>query len=241
MKTRADLLATRALQIWKPISTSFVKKMRSKNLSIINDPAEYFTGSKPTEFRIDEETVPVKQWVDLYVQVVAYLYHKAPDRIDCFARSENSRGIDGYFCTKPRDKFKQIAENVYLFSHTSTWDKLRILKILCGIYGVDDITVTINDEPTLNLEQQFKKYLSDISADQVNVKCIEDLHAVEVILQDADYLDGSIFEVASQDKIQSIRDYLANNADFIEKNQAESNKYTDALNQYTAFLAVLDV
>ncbi len=240
MEKRADLLAERALRIWKPIATTFENKMQSRNLSVVNDPAEYFTGSKPLEFSIEGETFPVKQWVELYAQAAAYLYRKDPERIDTFAKSKNTKGIDGYFCTKPKEKYKQIAENVYLFSHTSTWDKLRILKILLDVYGIDDILVTINDEPALNLEQQFEKYLQNTVVDKTADNYIAALHTLGSMLQDADCLDGSIFEIASSDKLQTIRDFLAGDADFIAKNQAAHNKYSAAFNQYTDFVAKMD-
>lgn len=240
MEKRSDLLADRALRIWKPISTTFEKRINSRNLSIAHDPAEYFTGSKPLEFTIEEETFPVKQWVELYVQATSYLYQKDPERIDTFAKSKNTKGIDGYFRTTPHKDFKPIADKVYLFAHTSTWDKLRILNTLLGIYGIDDILVTINDEPAVSHEQKFEKYLQDTLADKTSVNYIAALHTLENMLQESDCLDGSIFEVASREKIQKVRDFLAGDADFIEKNKTAHNKYSAAFNQYAEFIEGLE-
>ena len=240
MSKRAEMLAERAIHIWKPIETSFEKKMQSRNLSITSDPPEYFTGTKPIEFTIENETFPVKQWVDLYVQVVAYLYKKDSNRIDSFAKSRNTRGIDGYFCTRPKEKYKQVAENVYLFSHTSTSDKLRVMKILLGVYGIEDVFVTIDDSSMIDIEQKFKKFLDDTVAEKTKNGYLAALHSLESILQDAECLDGSIFEITTNDRIKSVSDFLSSNADFIDKNQQAHCRYSAAFSQYASFIAKME-
>ena len=240
MEERANLLADRALQIWKQIETSFVKKINSQNLSIVDTPAEYFTGTKPLEFTIEDETYPVKQWIDLYVQAVAYLYKKDPEKIDIYAKSKNAKGIDGYFRTTPDSKFKQVADNIYLFSHTSTWDKLRILKILIGIYGIEDIQVSISGEATIDFSAKFEAFLNEsISSDTVK-GYMQALKTLERMMQESNVITDSIFEYTTWEQIKPLKEYLESDLIFIQKNTSAHNKYSAVFNKYAEFISALN-
>ncbi len=240
MMQRADMLSERALHIWKPISTEFEKKINSKNLSIVNDPAEYFTGTKPLEFSIEEETYPVKQWVDLYAQAVAYLYHKEPAKIEACAKSNNSKGLDGYFKTTPSKKFKQIADGIYLFSHTSTWDKVRILKKLIENYGISDILVTISGETKIDYEKDFVDYLKKYVSGYTASGYLSALRTLEQFLKDADCITDSIFECNTESSLLPIQDFMTTDSDFLQKNMIAHNKYTAAFNKYADFIRHID-
>ena len=192
------------------------------------------------EFTIEDETYPVKQWIDLYVQVVAYLYKKDPEKIDIYAKSKNAKGIDGYFRTTPNSKFKQVAENIYLFSHTSTWDKLRILKILIGIYGIEDIQVSISGEATIDFSAKFEAFLNEsISSDTVK-GYMQALKTLERMMQESNVITDSIFEYTTWEQIKPLKEYLESDLIFIQKNTSAHNKYSAVFNKYAEFISALN-
>jgi len=98
------------------------------------------------------------------------------------------------------------------------------------------ISASSSYAPDLSLEQKFKRYLHNSVKGRTAVGYIAALHGLENILQDADCLDGSIFEIDSIAKLQPIRDFLSCDIGFIEKNQIAHNKYSAAFNQYFDFI-----
>lgn len=160
---RADILAKRALNIWKyPESTYYPITKEFDTYSLADDP-DSFTGMKIARYSLQSLEIPVKSWLEMQKSVVMQLYSEDPSIINQIAFGHKT-GLK--ITDNPSDFVEAIplSPDLYFEGNTSTSAKMVFLRKLLDLYKISysDLVFYIRDSESdkerenSNLEKLYK-------------------------------------------------------------------------------------
>jgi hypothetical protein len=93
------------------------------------------TGRKITSFLFQDTIYAVSDWAKMMWEMAQLLYAINPSLLYKEARSKKNV----WFQTSPAKHYQELATGLYFCpSHSSTWNKMAILKNLFKIYQIDE-------------------------------------------------------------------------------------------------------
>lgn len=122
IKNRRDILNKKALELWSYPQTNFTPPVKEREVYTLDDDF-IFTGYSISSYSFLDTLYPVTAWVEMFIDVVRKIYELYPAKIH--AMTERSEFIE--FSKTPDEKTVRIANNVYLYTASSTMFKIRSL------------------------------------------------------------------------------------------------------------------
>ena len=165
IKTRAELLAKRALMVWSFPQTSYNPPKRLESQIGLYEDYD-FKGTKPQSFTFLDKDYPVKSWRELYQNTVKLLHSLDPVRLESlFDEPEHKR----YLAASPSvHKYNwKMTDGIYLNINLSAHSIISILKSLFDKYDLDesDFSITLYEES--EEEKAEKKSVQDVSLEEL--------------------------------------------------------------------------
>lgn len=135
LETRKKELSDKALKIWAYPATNFVPAKKEDDLISLSEENGAATGRKITYFLFQDTKYEVGDWAKMMWEMAQLLYIIDPPLLYKEARSK--RNV--WFQTSPAKHYQELAPGLYFCpSHSSTWNKMAILKNLFKIYQIDE-------------------------------------------------------------------------------------------------------
>ncbi len=145
---RSAYLTQRAMRIWMFPTTDFEPAQKQLDSYTLEDEAE-LTGRQIARFYFKNAEQPVTSWVEMYLKVIQTLYAEDKTIITKLAVSSDN-DIAYHFTADPKAfvKSAEIADGIYVWTNTSTQNKLSVLSRLFTLYGEDpaDLVFYLRDE-----------------------------------------------------------------------------------------------
>lgn len=137
LEKRNNDLMNLALDIWPDIESTYKIEKIDDNEVGLGDDID-LTGAKIKSYIYDDQEIKVKNWVNMYTDVVNLLFDENSSIIVNYATNNNSDNRPLLSFNKDDLLTPQkINENIYLDSHSSTNGKIRNLKKLFDLYDYD--------------------------------------------------------------------------------------------------------
>lgn len=148
LEERNSHLMAESLKIWPAPKTSFEPAEKQMDSYTLEDE-EVLTGRLIARFSYKNSEQPVTSWVDMYQKVIEILYMKDKSIIEKLAASDDDN-IALHFSTK-QDSFNKsvtIGDSIYVWTNTSTQNKLSVLNRLFALYDEkpSDLIFYLRDE-----------------------------------------------------------------------------------------------
>lgn len=149
-----------ALDIWNYPATSF--KPEEKQLdSVTLDDDITLTGSQIAKFSFKNTEQVVESWADMYAKVLKLLHTEDSSVLTGLAYTSDSSIDLAIHVSSSPDEFNskvEIAPHIYVWTGTSTQNKVNTLRRFFALFGVDplelvfylkdqDETKSLSDEP----------------------------------------------------------------------------------------------
>ena len=135
LEERKKDLSDRALKIWTYPSTNFVPVKKEDDVVSLSEDNGVATGRKITSFLFQDTIYAVSDWAKMMWEMAQLLYAINPSLLYKEARSKKNV----WFQTTPAKHYQELATGLYFCpSHSSTWNKMAILKNLFKIYQIDE-------------------------------------------------------------------------------------------------------
>lgn len=155
LEERNSYLMAEALKIWPVPKTNFKPAEKQMDSYTLEDE-EVLTGRLIARFSYKNSEQPVTSWVDMYQKVIEILYIKDKSIIEKLAASDDDN-IALHFSTK-QDSFNKsvtIDDGIYVWTNTSTQNKLSVLNRLFALYDENpsDLIFYLRDENEQNEDE----------------------------------------------------------------------------------------
>lgn len=135
LEMRKKDLSDKALKIWTYPSTNFEPVKKEDDVVSLSEDNGVATGRKITSFLFKDTIYAVSDWAKMMWEMVQLLYAINPSLLYKEARSKKNV----WFQTTPAKHYQELAAGLYFCpSHSSTWNKMAILKNLFKIYQIDE-------------------------------------------------------------------------------------------------------
>lgn len=148
LELRKQKLSEMALKIWEYPQTTYVPVQKEDDIVYLSEDNGVATGRRIQYFIFNGERQDVVDWADMMWEVVERLY-----AINPLILYQEASGKNVWFSTTEVSKnYKKLADGLYYSpSHSSTWNKMAILKNLFRLYGIDEDELSfgllpLNDE-----------------------------------------------------------------------------------------------
>lgn len=146
LKQRCEHLMEVALNIWPYPSTNFVPEQKEDELLSLTEDNAVFTGREIMYFVFQGEKHSVINWTEMMWQVAEILYNINPAIL--YQEAANAKNVWFDVKDRPNDGFRKMAEKLYYCpGHSSTWNKMAILKNLFRLYQLDEDDLAFALEP----------------------------------------------------------------------------------------------
>lgn len=157
---RSTYLMQRALTIWPMSETAFKPEQKQLDSYTLEDEAE-LTGRQIARFSFKNAEQPVTSWVEMYLKVIQTLYAEDRTVITKLALSSDN-DIAYHFSTDPGafTKSMEISDGIYVWTNTSTQNKLSVLSRLFTLYGENpaDLVFYLRDENEQAADEPGSRY-----------------------------------------------------------------------------------
>lgn len=154
LEKRNSMLMEQVIKIWPAVLTDYVPVERDfESISLEEDYD--VTNRLIVKFLFRNTEYPVKNWVEMFEQIVRLMYEQDKSLLIHLAQldrnDENSLPIISSKTEELREPIK-IDESVYLEKNTSNVYKINSLRKLAKLYGVDesDIVFYLRDNNSIN-------------------------------------------------------------------------------------------
>lgn len=135
LEMRKKDLSDKALKIWTYPSTNFEPVKKEDDVVSLSEDNGVATGRKITSFLFKDTIYAVSDWAKMMWEMVQLLYAINPSLLYKEARSKKNV----WFQTTPAKHYQELAAGLYFCpSHSSTWNKMAILKNLFKVYQIDE-------------------------------------------------------------------------------------------------------
>lgn len=157
---RSTYLMQKALTIWPMPETSFIPAQKQLDSYTLEDEAE-LTGRQIARFSFKNAEQPVTSWVEMYLKVIQGLYAEDRTVITKLALSSDN-DIAYHFSTDSGafTKSMEISDGIYVWTNTSTQNKLSVLSRLFTLYGENpaDLVFYLRDENEQAADEPGSRY-----------------------------------------------------------------------------------
>ena len=144
LEARKKELSDKALKIWSYPLTNFEPVRKEDDLISLSEDNGAATGRKITYFVFQDTKYEVSDWAKMMWEMAQLLYIIDPPLLYKEARSK--RNV--WFQTSPAKHYQELATGLYFCpSHSSTWNKMAILKNLFKIYQIDEDQLSFGVSP----------------------------------------------------------------------------------------------
>lgn len=144
LEARKKELSDKALKIWSYPLTNFEPLRKEDDLISLSEDNGAATGRKITYFMFQDTKYEVSDWAKMMWEMAQLLYIIDPPLLYKEARSK--RNV--WFQTSPAKHYQELATGLYFCpSHSSTWNKMAILKNLFKIYQIDEDQLAFGVSP----------------------------------------------------------------------------------------------
>ena len=135
LEMRKKDLSDKALKIWTYPSTNFKPVKKEDDVVSLSEDNGVATGRKITSFLFKDTIYAVSDWAKMMWEMAKLLCEINPSLLYKEARSKKNV----WFQTTPAKHYQELATGLYFCpSHSSTWNKMAILKNLFKIYQIDE-------------------------------------------------------------------------------------------------------
>ena len=135
LEMRKKDLSDKALKIWTYPSTNFEPVKKEDDVVSLSEDNGVATGRKITSFLFKDTIYAVSDWAKMMWEMAKLLCEINPSLLYKEARSKKNV----WFQTTPAKHYQELAAGLYFCpSHSSTWNKMAILKNLFKIYQIDE-------------------------------------------------------------------------------------------------------
>ena len=135
LEMRKKDLSDKALKIWTYPSTNFEPVKKEDDVVSLSEDNGVATGRKITSFLFKYTIYAVSDWANMMWKMAQLLYAINPSLLYKEARSKKNV----WFQTTPAKHYQELATGLYFCpSHSSTWNKMAILKNLFKLYQIDE-------------------------------------------------------------------------------------------------------
>lgn len=148
---RNDYLKELALKLWPYPETNFQPKQREKVSRTLDEDYD-FAGTKIVSYTFKGTPYQVKSWIEMYVNVIEALYEIDPTPLYKVIAMHATKGWKCYLSGTEKNEFTKVADDLYVYGRTNTWNKLNVLNKLFQIYGIDpaELVFEINEKKIRN-------------------------------------------------------------------------------------------
>ena len=148
LEERSDYLKSRALTVWQMPVTEYKPEEKQLDSYTLEDEGE-LTGRLIAKFTFKKTEQPVASWIEMFQKVIQILYEEDKSIITKLAMSEDE-GLALHFSTN-KDVFTkslEVGDGIYMWTNTSTQNKLSVLNRLFKLYNEDpnDLVFYLRDE-----------------------------------------------------------------------------------------------
>ncbi len=164
LESRKKELSHKALKIWSYPTTNFEPVRKEDDVISLSEDNRAATGRKITYFIFQGTKSNVSDWAEMMWKMASFLYIIDPSLLYKEARSRNNV----WFKTTPETNYRELAPGLYFCpSHSSTWNKMAILKNLFKVYQIDENelefgVVPREDMKKLIIKNKRKKHLTKL-------------------------------------------------------------------------------
>ncbi len=155
LEERSEYLKNRALIIWQLPVTDFKPEEKQLDSYTLDDEAE-LTGRSIARFTFKNTEQPATSWVEMFQKVIQILYAEDKTVITKLAMSDEDN-IALHFSTTADafSKSVEIGDGIYVWTNTSTQNKLSVLNRLFKLYDEDpvDLVFFLRDESELSFDE----------------------------------------------------------------------------------------
>ncbi|MCD8098170.1 MAG: DUF4268 domain-containing protein, partial [Lachnospiraceae bacterium] len=155
LEERSEYLKNRALIIWQLPVTDFKPEEKQLDSYTLEDEAE-LTGRSIARFTFKNTEQPAASWVEMFQKVIQILYAEDKTVITKLAMSDEDN-IALHFSTTADafSKSVEIGDGIYVWTNTSTQNKLSVLNRLFKLYDEDpvDLVFFLRDESELSFDE----------------------------------------------------------------------------------------
>lgn len=135
LEMRKKDLSDKALKIWTYPSTNFEPVKKEDDVVSLSEDNGVATGRKITSFLFKDTIYAVSDWAKMMWEIAKLLCEINPSLLYKEARSKKNV----WFQTTPAKHYQELATGLYFCpSHSSTWNKMAILKNLFKLYQIDE-------------------------------------------------------------------------------------------------------
>ena len=135
LELRKKELSDKALKIWSYPSTNFEPVKKEDDVVSLSEDNGVATGRKITSFLFKDTIYAVSDWAKMMWEMAKLLCEINPSLLYKEARSKKNV----WFQTTPAKHYQELAAGLYFCpSHSSTWNKMAILKNLFKLYQIDE-------------------------------------------------------------------------------------------------------
>ena len=137
LEERSDYLKNRALSIWKLPETEYRPAAKELDFFTLADDTS-LSNRFISKFVYKNTEQPVSSWVEMYQKVLQILYEEDKSILIRLAVSKEE-GIAQHFTFDEGEflRASEISEGLYVYTNTSTANKLNILERLFEMYHID--------------------------------------------------------------------------------------------------------
>ena len=137
LEERSDHLKNRAFSIWKLPETEYRPAEKELDFFTLADDTS-LSNRFISKFVYKNTEQPVSSWVEMYLKVLQILYEEDKSILIRLAVS-NEEGVAQHFSFNSGSFIRaaEISEGLYVYTNTSTPNKLNILERLFEMYSVD--------------------------------------------------------------------------------------------------------
>lgn len=145
LEKRKTELSKKAKEIWEYPVTTFTPKVKEDDIVSLSEDNGISTGRDIQYFVFKEEKQEVSTWSDMMWEMAKMLYAINPAIL--YQEAVNNKNV--WFATSLVSRnYKKLAEGLYYCpSHSSTWNKMAILKNLFRLYGIDEDDLSFGLSP----------------------------------------------------------------------------------------------
>lgn len=160
LEERSEYLKGRALTIWQMPVTEYKPEEKQLDSYTLEDEGE-LTGRLIAKFTFKNTEQPVASWVEMFQKVIQILYEEDKSIITKLAMSEDEN-IALHFSTN-EDAFTkslEIGDGIYVWTNTSTQNKLSVLNRLFKLYDEDptDLVFYLRDESEADSDEPGSRF-----------------------------------------------------------------------------------
>ncbi len=156
LEERDEYMTARALNIWSYPFTTYKPEERQLDSVTLEDDVN-LTGSQIAKFSYKESEQAVDSWTEMYTQVLKILHSEDNSVLTGLAYSNSNIDLAFHVSNSP-EKFTskvQIAQNIYVWTGTSTQHKVNTLRRFFTLFGADpsDLVFYLNDQSEIKTSE----------------------------------------------------------------------------------------